>query len=175
MNAGSRVPRVLRSGGCSKLAGFGWLSVPSCAACRSHCRLPRRGALSRRSRRALLVLWFGILALAMHALVGIAHLGARGVGEPLALQICTHSGIVRIEAPWLDQQHSKAPDDAGEMHCCDLCGVRCMAMIGDATSRAVLTLVFEVLEARAPPPDDAGPGVLSTLTSIVPRAPPANA
>jgi hypothetical protein len=127
---------------------------------------------SRRSRRAIVLLWLGVAALALHALVGTAHLGARGAGDSLVFEICGDVGAGPDEAVSPELLQSEAPDHANEMRCCDLCGVRGIAMIGDLDPRTAPMPAFQLVEARAPPPDGGAPRTRSTLTPIIPRAPP---
>ncbi len=125
----------------------------------------------RRLRRARLVLWLAMLALAMNALAGFAHIGGAAPGKA-ALEICTHAGIVRLDAPWLDPQQSEAPDAAAEMRCCDVCGARTAVVPGDADPKAVIVLGRATITARAPPAADARRQALAILTPLVPRGPP---
>jgi len=174
MNTAIPVPDEMRSRGRAGRAQAGRASGPSGGRRRADRRPSPFSALRRRSSHARLVLWLGIVALALNALVGIGHVSARGAGNVAGVEICTDAGVVRVDSTSVDKRQSEAPAHAGEVHCCDLCGARCMTVIGDAHPHTVAMRVFGTIGARAPPPADGNRAVHPALTPIIPRAPPAN-
>ena len=133
--------------------------------------------IRHRSRRALLLLWLGLSAMAMNVLAGMNHVRpAAGATGMAALEICTLSGIVKLDPATLAPIQGEAPVPHGNAKpgCCDLCGACSVAVLTDVNPLAAINIAVANIDAQAPPaaPEFAAPH--PALTPLVPRGPPAH-
>lgn len=130
--------------------------------------------LPRRSRRALLLLWLGIVALAMNAFAGMTHAGGAAAGDQPGMEICTHAGIVQIEVSGEEQAGTKAPAQTAEMRCCDLCGAPSGHIFDAVLPSPSFRIPFSPAPAAGLPADEEPSQDHYALAPISPRAPPAH-
>lgn len=134
--------------------------------------------IRNRSRRALLMFWLGLAAMAMNALAGMNHVrpaaGTTASGLA-ALEICTLRGIIKLDPLTLAPIQGEAPVPHGTAKpgCCDLCGACSVGVVADVNPLAAINVAAANIEAQAPPAAFTFATSHPALTPLVPRGPPA--
>lgn len=121
-------------------------------------------------RRATWLLFLGILAMAQHALAGMAlPRAASGAGNRFVADVCTSHGVSRLDSSAVQGGGSQTP--ASGHDCCKLCAAGGPLLAGDSAIGVPPAPTFTapyVSQAFARP-------TLAVRTAHPPRGPPARA